>query len=136
MLSESDTQRVLDVVAQEVEAAGTGDVERYFAILADDAVFMAPNQPPRSGEELRDWLREFLEGFRVEWLRFEHVDAEIDRDLAYHTYAYRWRVTPRAGGEPTVSQGKGLHVLRRQKDGGWKVIREIWNASPGSGGRC
>jgi len=134
MVRDSDPQRVVDTVAQEVEAAKTGDVEAYFAILAHDAVFMAPNQPSRSGEDLRGWLREFLEGFTVEWLSFEHVDTEIDGDLAYHTYAYTWRVTPRAGGEPTVSSGKGLHVLRRQSDGAWEVLREIWNATPSTVG--
>ncbi len=133
--SQADAKRVLEVIDEEVNAVRTGDVQAYLEILADDAVFMPPNQTSRAGEELRIWLREFLEAFTVKWLKFEHLDTEIEGDLAYHTYAYSWQVTPRVGGEPTVAQGKGMHVLRRQADGAWRVVREIWNASPTTVGK-
>jgi ketosteroid isomerase-like protein len=133
--SQADAKRVLDVIDEEVNAVSTGDAQAYLAILADDAVFMPPNQTSKAGDELRIWLREFLEEFSVKWLKFEHLDTETAGDLAYHTYAFSWRVTPKVGGEPTVAQGKGMHVLRRQADGAWKVVREIWNASPPTDGK-
>jgi ketosteroid isomerase-like protein len=37
-------------------------------------------------------------------------------------------VTPKAAGaKPTTETIKGLHVLRRQTDGSWKIIQDIWN---------
>jgi ketosteroid isomerase-like protein len=53
-----------------------------------------------------------------------------DGSLGFHTYEYVWRVTPRGAGAPTIGHGKGMHVLRRQADGAWKILREVWNASP------
>lgn len=108
----------------------TGDMRRYLAILADDAVFMPPNSAAKSGDELRAWLREFVEGFKTEWLAFAHGETIVAGDFAFHDYTYSMRYTPRAGGEPGIGHGKGLHILRRQPDGSWKLVRNIWNARP------
>jgi ketosteroid isomerase-like protein len=121
----------LDPVEQERAAVADGNAEAYLDVLAEDAVFLPPNSPSKSGPELRAWLTAFVRGWRVEWLRFETTGVEVVGDLAYHTYEFTWRVVPRAGGNGSVSSGKGLHVLRRQSGGPWRVAREIWNSSPG-----
>ncbi|MFH0756847.1 MAG: DUF4440 domain-containing protein [Bacteroidota bacterium] len=121
---------LLTVIDREVAAAAKSDFGEYNAILADDAVFMLPNGHSKSGAELRTWLRQFLKDFVVEWVTFRHSDTVVDGNLGYHSYEFEWKVTPRAGGEVTLSNGKGLHVLRRDTDGSWKILREIWNSSP------
>ena len=121
---------ILAVTDEEVAAVAAGDMNRYDSILAPDAAFLPPNLPPQTGAGLRSWLRDFLERFRVEWLTFVHVDTVFQGDLAVHSYEYSWRVTPKASGEPVVSHGKGLHILRREPDGRWRLWREIWNPSP------
>lgn len=126
----SAAAKVLVPVEKEKMAPVTGDAELYFAALADDAVFLPPNTTTKTGAELRSWLKEFIDGFRVEWLRFESSELQIFGEMAYHIYAYRWRVTPIAGGEPTVASGKGLHILRLQPDASWKIARELWNSTP------
>ncbi len=126
----AERERVVAVTDEEVAAIRAGDIRRYLAILSDDAVFLPPNSPPIKGDDLREWLRDFVQRFVVEWLDFVHGETIVISDLAYHDYAYSWRVTPKAGGEPSVSHGKGLHVVRRQPDGVWKLVRNIWNARP------
>ena len=126
-LQESDQQEIIAVTDREVAAVRDEDHAAYLCILADDAVFLPPSLLPKGGEELRRWLDEFLRGFAVEWLDFVHEEVSVEGDLAYHVYLYRWRVTPRSGGEGIISQGKGMHILRRQPDGSWKIAREIWN---------
>ena len=123
-------EQVLAVLDQEVAAIGNDDIKAYHAILADDAVFMPPNLPPKAGDELRLWLDDFLQSVTVQWLKFTHVETVVVGGCAYHVFACSWRVTPRAGGEPKVLHFKGLHILRRQLDGAWKLAREIWNTSP------
>jgi len=130
MPADADEKAIVELIDGEVGAVHQGDFDGYAALLAEDATFMPPGGPARSGDELRNWLRAFVEGFAVEWLSFEHGQTAADGDLGYHTYTYRWRVTPRAGGEVIVSQGKGLHVLRRQEGGRWTIVWEIWNATP------
>jgi ketosteroid isomerase-like protein len=123
-------QPVAAAIEREKAAVTAGNWADYLAVLTDDAVFMPPNSLSKSGEELRTWLSSFVQGFQVEWLSFATTDLEVVQDLAYHTFTYTWRVTPHAGGEGKVSSGKGLHVLRRQADGPWKIAREIWNSVP------
>ena len=126
------TDRVLAAIGIERDAMATGDIDRYLAVLTDDAIFLPPNSPSKTGAELRSWLRGFLEGFRVEWLSFVSTETLIAGEMAFHSYTYTWRVCARAGGEPTIAAGKGVHLLRRQPDGSWRIAREIWNGNPAS----
>jgi ketosteroid isomerase-like protein len=127
---ELDRQQVVAVTDEEVAAISAGDFDRYLAILTDDAVYLPPNLPPKNGKELHAWLRDFLERFSIEWLRFIHDETVVVGDLAYHRYTYGWRVTPKAGGEPIVGHGKGMQILRGKPGGPWKLSRSIWNAIP------
>ena len=42
--------------------------------------------------------------------------------------SYRDFLTPAAGGQDIVDEGKHIVVFRRGEDGAWKVLWEIWNA--------
>ncbi len=126
----ADPAGALAPVDRERAAVARGNWAEYLDALADDAVFLPPNSRSKSGEELREWLKTFVQAYRIEWLKFDSTDVEVVGDLAYHTYEYTWRVTPRAGGDGKVSSGKGLHILRRQPSGAWHIAREIWNSSP------
>jgi ketosteroid isomerase-like protein len=128
---EADRKQVIAVTDEEAAAMAAGDFARYEAILADDAVYLPPNSLPKEGNELRAWLKDFVERFAIQWLSFIHDETVVAGDFAYHRYTYSWRVTPKAGGEPVVGHGKGLQILRREPDGQWKMARSIWNAIPG-----
>jgi ketosteroid isomerase-like protein len=127
---QQEKKLVDDAIDAEVAAIADDDIERYLALLTEDALFLPPGLPSMEGDALRDWLREFLEEWRVEWLGFRHDETEVCGDLAFHRYSYSWRLEPKTGGQLQVAHGKGLHVLRRSADGGWKIAREIWNGRP------
>lgn len=128
--SQTDQQQIVALVEQEVQAMSGGNPDRFFAILADDAVLMPPGIGAKKGTELRGWMRDFIEHFQVEWLKWFSIETVVAGDMAFHTYAYSWRVTRKAGGPPTVAHGKGIHIFRRDPGGPWKLAREMWNASP------
>jgi ketosteroid isomerase-like protein len=132
MTADVETQRehVLAVISRERRAVESGSPGDYWSVLAEDAVFLPPGLPPKSGHELHAWLKDFVERFRVDWLAFSSADVVVVGDLAVHSYIYRWRVTPRSGGAATLSCGKGVHILRRSADGSWRIWRAIWNPSP------
>jgi len=127
-----DRRQVMAVADAEAEAIGSGSLERYLAILTDDAVFMPPNLLPKSGEELRQWLRDFLDQFTVEYLRFAHGDTLVSGDLACHEYSCSWRTTPKSGGPSNEAHFKGVEILRRTPGGSWRIARGIWNTNPGA----
>lgn len=120
---------VLAVVAHERHAAEDGDVEAYLQVFAEDAAVLRPNAKIRRGAALRAAAHDFLEQFRVTWLRFVTTNIAIVGDLAYHEYTYTWELTPRAGGEAWVESGTAYQVLRSRADGSWKITREVWNVA-------
>ena len=129
-ISADDREQVLAAAKREAAVVASGDIEGYLDLLADDAAFLPPNTPVKSGPELRAWLRGFLDSSSVEWLEYVDGGSVISGDLAVHDYAYVWRVTPKSGAQPIVGRGKGLQVYSRRPGGPWKLLRNIWNANP------
>jgi ketosteroid isomerase-like protein len=128
--NQAEQKRVNATIDEEVAAIEDSDIEHYFKLLSDDALFLPPGLPSMRGDDLRAWLREFLEEWSIEWLAFRHNETEVANDLAFHRYSYSWRVTRKTGGELTVAHGKGLHILRHSADGSWKIARKVWNGRP------
>lgn len=126
----SEMQKIIAVANQEAASMANGETLAYFGILCHDAVFLPPNMPALAGEDLRRWLGDFVEKNATEWLRFEHGQTVITGEMAFHEYVYTMKVTPRAGGPPTVGYGKGLQIFRREPDASWKILRNVWNARP------
>lgn len=118
------------VADEESDAIVAGDLERLFAVLSTDCVMMPPNLMTKTGDELRQWFREFLDSVTVESLYYEHGRTMIAGDLACHDYVCGWKVTPKSGEPATTPHFKGLHILQRASDGSWKICREIWNLNP------
>ncbi len=128
--NDRDELAVNSVIDQEAAAIAAGDFKRYLALLSEEAVFMPPNSPEKSGEELRRWLAEFLENVAVKYHSMCHEETRVAGELAYHVFKCSWTATPKSGNKPALLHFKGLHLLRRQPDGSWKITREIWNLSP------
>ncbi len=128
--SGDDFAQVLALAQREPAAMAAGDVQGWLDLLSADAVYLPPNSPPKSGPELRTWLADFLNTSVVEWLEYEDGATAVSGDLAVHDYSYVWRVTPRSGGQPVFGRGKGIQVLHRASGGGWKLVRNVWNATP------
>jgi ketosteroid isomerase-like protein len=128
--SDADRQKVDAVADEEAAAMEASDFKRFLALLTDDALFMPPNIHSKAGEELREWLRDFVDRFAVKYQKWTHDETVVEGRLAYHRFEYAWEVTPKAGGETKVGHGKGMHILRRQSGGAWRIAREIWNAIP------
>ena len=126
----SQSERVLAVVEQEKKAMSSGDCQLYFSVLAEDDIFFPPNTTAKSGPELRRWLTEFLDHFSVVWVRWTEGAMVVMGDLAYHDYFYSMRNTPKSGGDSVLGNGKGLELFRRETDGSWMIVRNIWNAAP------
>jgi ketosteroid isomerase-like protein len=127
-----DYQRILEITKEEVRAVEAGDLDKYLSLLSGDAVFMPQNATVKAGEELRAWLRDFLEHFTIQYRQFTHGETIVRDDLACHTYTCSWIATPKSGGEAKPASFKGIHVFRRQADGSWKIARSIWNTDPPS----
>jgi len=101
------------------------DWKGALALYAEDAIELPPNQAAVQGKAaIQAWLEAF-----PPFSNFQEQSLEIEgqTDLAYDRGIYSMTLTP-AGAAPIIDRGKYLTILRKQADGTWKVVRDIFNS--------
>lgn len=94
---------------------------------APDAVLMSPNQPAIVG---RENIRVALQGMMdagVTSLKLETIEIGSAGDLAWERARYTLSMTP-PGGAPIQDVGKSLVVFRRQPNGTWRAIVDMYSS--------
>jgi ketosteroid isomerase-like protein len=74
-----------------------------------------------------------LEEFGVSAAEYVVHDIEIHGDIAIDYYEGELTMNPVDGGAPMLALLKGIHVLKRQADGSWKISHDVWNANTAEG---
>ncbi|HET6996041.1 MAG TPA: DUF4440 domain-containing protein [Chitinophagaceae bacterium] len=104
------------------------DVERIISYWSDDAVVIAPGQPVVKGKEA---LRKMVEdsksipGFSVTW-RSTDIQLSPDGKMAYLSGQNLMTMNNSEGTRISVP-GRGYTIWRKQADGTWKCVVDIWN---------
>ena len=120
----TDEEQIRDVVARWHAATAAGDVARILPLMAEDAVFLTPGQPPMRGrDEFASRLRPLLEKARIE-SSAEPQEIRVAGDLAYCWSELRVAVIPRDSAPPSRRAGPTLTIFRREADGRWVLFRD------------
>ena len=111
------------------KAAQSKKVDDWVAFYSDDAVLLPPNDRKASGKEnnrkvIADLLA--LPGLALSW---EPAKVEVAQsgDLAYTQGSYQLTTTD-AKGKPSTDRGKTLEVWKKQADGTWKCVADMWSS--------
>jgi ketosteroid isomerase-like protein len=117
-----------DAFLRDINAADAAtDPEQFVQLFyADDARFLPPNQPMVTGRaQIRDAFRDLLvTGFGE--LAAETVDIGSSGDLAYRIGTYLL-------GRPAPDRGKFIEIYRRQADGMWRCVADMFNSDLAGG---
>jgi ketosteroid isomerase-like protein len=102
-------------------------------LYTSDATLLPPSEPVARGEAVKKYNANMAKAFSGPFeLTTEAVEGR--GDLAYSVGTYRATLTPRkAGAKPLpTEEGKFLEVLKKQADGSWKIVYDMWspNAPP------
>jgi ketosteroid isomerase-like protein len=120
----SEMEQLRAAAAQLADAYGRQDLSKIQSLYTDDAIFLPDDAEMLRGKEA---LRKYL-GAETGTREFQrHLLAfKIDGDLAYEIA--NQTVTIRvAGRPPRILKDKYLHVWKKQKDGSWKVLIDMYN---------
>ena len=111
-----------------VRNANRRDAEALVAeFYAEDAVLLPPNAPMIEGAEaIRGFWRTILEA-GVADVTLETTRLCLAGDLAYGVGRYAL-TAPRAGCGCAVDEGKYVVVFRRQADGTWKAVADMFGS--------
>lgn len=110
------------------QGAKSGQVEQMLAAYAPDAIVLAPNAP-MTGDEAgrRKMMTEFFTspGFALSW-QVTKVEAARAGDIAYSLGTYELSMNDPSG-KPVSDHGKYTTIWRKQADGSWKVVVDMFN---------
>jgi ketosteroid isomerase-like protein len=97
------------------------------AFYARDAVLMPPNQAAAKGHaEIQKVLQGLIDA-GLTAIKLETTTIESAGDLAYGRGHYELSMAP-SGGEAVQDVGKYIVVYRRQPNGAWRAIADIFNS--------
>jgi ketosteroid isomerase-like protein len=98
-------------------------VKLYYA---DDARVLPPNQATVTGTEAIAALLRSAGPIREYELTILAIEGR--NDLAYVHGAYQMTVMPPGAAEAVGDKGKYVEIWRKQRDGSWKVVLDIFNS--------
>ncbi len=127
---EAEAAAIRDLTdVQWLNAAQAKDVDTVNSFYADDASSFPPNASIVTGKEaIRARQSESFStpGFATSW-QTTKVEVSRSGDLAYSHGTSETTVNDPEG-NPVTDKEKWLVVWKKQPDGSWKVVIDIWNS--------
>jgi ketosteroid isomerase-like protein len=127
-----EKERLLKRDAEWAKLAAAGrDIEGMLSYWTDDAVVIPPGLPAVVGKSaLRQYVESSMKlpGFSINWTSTD-VTFSPDGHLAYLMGTNEVRMNAPSG-SPTTTAGRAVTIWRREPDGEWRCVLDIWNAGP------
>ncbi len=111
------------------KAAETKQLDAWAGCYTDDASVFPPNTSIITGKEAnRRHLEHLFEvpGLHLAW-QTTKVEVARSGDLAYSSENYEETAND-PNGNPVTDRGKGVAVWKKQTDGSWKMVADIFNS--------
>jgi uncharacterized protein (TIGR02246 family) len=134
--SSADAEAIRRINQQYIELHPEGEVDRLMTLYTDDALLMPPGSPPLEGlEEIRAHWSDFFDDWEVLEATSIIDEVILSEDWAYARGHYSETLRAKDSDARVVDSGSFSGIWRRQRDGSWKIARDMWNANaaPDSG---
>lgn len=125
----ADERAIRALALDWAKAATEKDLDKTLSFYADDASAYPPNAAIATGKEARRklWKDSFaIPGFALSIVTTK-VEVARTGDLGYETGSFHLTTNDK-NGKPIVTPGKYVVVWKKQADGTWKAVADIWNA--------
>jgi uncharacterized protein (TIGR02246 family) len=110
-------------------AMKANDAEALGRTVADDAMFLPPNEPAVSGRQgVVAWMDAVNKQARTTDISVSGREVNVSGDLATEQGSFIWTLEL-ANGTRIEEDGKFMAIWRQQADGSWRLTRNIWNSS-------
>ncbi|HEX7082280.1 MAG TPA: DUF4440 domain-containing protein [Gammaproteobacteria bacterium] len=130
--SDADLAAIADFNARYLAAINAGDSAALSALTTEDHIMLPPNRPPIVGKAANDAANARLfEQFDIDET-WRPAETEVAGDWAYQRGTFTVVATPKAGGPSRTTTGNFLRIYRRQSDGSWRMIRDMFNTDGAS----
>jgi uncharacterized protein (TIGR02246 family) len=124
----ADEKTIRDLDAQWAKAAADRDLDATISYYSDDASLLPPNAPIATGTHaIRGaWAPMLAPDISLSW---KATTGEVARsgDLAYLMGVYQM-TSKGPQGKSTTDNGKFVEVWKKETDGKWKAVADIFNS--------
>ena len=125
-LTDADRSGIQAVTDNFAKAALAADWAAAASAYTEDGIVLPPNGPAVQG---RAAIQTFLAAFpKLTSFKLSLVEIDGHGDLAYTRGTYELTLLPPGAKGPVRDTGKFLEIRRKQPDGSWPVVRDIWNS--------
>ncbi len=124
----ADESAIRDLDAQWSKTAAANDLEGTVSYYSDDASLLPPNAPIATGKQAirAAWASLLGPGVSVSW-QVSKIEVSRSGDLAYLMGVYLVTLKDPQG-KPLTDRGKLVEVWKKQVDGEWKTVADIYNS--------
>jgi uncharacterized protein (TIGR02246 family) len=133
----ADARAVKDLDAAWSKEAAAKDVDRWASYFAEDVAVLVPNEAIMHGREaVKPMLKQMVAdpNFAISWQPTQ-AEASKGGDFVYTVGTYSMTMSDPKDKKPVTDKGKYLTIFRKQADGSWKVVADMFNSDmppPGS----
>jgi ketosteroid isomerase-like protein len=131
---DAERKAIMAADAAWLAAVARKDLEATVGFWTDDATVLPPDMPALEGKAaIRDYVDAGFNtpGFGLSWKSGEIVVA-ADGKMAYQ-FATNEFTAEDATGEIQTARGKGVVIWRKEPDGAWRSVVDIWNGAAPQG---
>jgi len=101
-------------------------LDQIIALYATDAAFLAPSGGRFTGQTAIRGLFKTIMDTVTSNITFHSIVTESSGDLAFDSGDYSETLVPTKSGPDQHYKGDYLIVFRRQKDGHWLIVQQVW----------
>lgn len=106
-----------------------GDTAALAGSYTDDAIFMGADDPAVRGHDaIAKNFAGMMAGMKLTAFKLQAQDVIVAGDYAIETGAYDMTFTTTKASKPNHGVGKYLVVWKKQPDGSYKMLRDIYNS--------
>lgn len=127
---EAERAAMLEAFVAGQQALIAKDTESFVSLWVDEPLRFPPNAPKVTGTEaLREFTSQFLATPGLALSFGEQNEGEVSRagDLGYTIASYEVTMDD-AEGNSVTAPGKVVVIWKKQPDGSWKAVLDIWNS--------
>jgi ketosteroid isomerase-like protein len=123
-----DAAAITEFNKRYLKAINDGDSATLASLTLPEHIMIAPGRPPLVGKEANDAANaRVAQTFKIEET-WSPVETFISGDLAYQRGTFTVAATPKAGGTTRNTRGTFLRIYKRQPNGEWRMVRDMFNS--------
>ncbi|MCG8409475.1 MAG: SgcJ/EcaC family oxidoreductase [Phycisphaerales bacterium] len=123
----ADVNAIGHLLDQIAAADSVGDLDGVTASYTDDALLLPPDRPVLRGiDAIREHYQKLFDRYDLK-VTIRSDEIHIAGDWAHSVGVTFVTSLPRTGGQAVQSQDKYMMLLKRTRDGHWKIHRLMWS---------